>query len=163
MDPTTIKLITLIVGVATLIVGVATFVKAVFEFNGQNTLKRFEKFQEMRTRNDEDPDLKAVRDAMYGRSGSLKDLSTISKYAFMGFFEEIAMMLNSGLIREVVAFYMFSFDARQASKNEDFWCGIKRDDPYWSLFCSFCKQMIDLESRYKRNGKLDLPVREIVV
>ena len=75
----------------------------------------------------------------------------------MGFFEDIAFLMNSGLIRKEVASYMFAGDAIKAWNDDLFWSNDSREHPYWSLLKDFVSEMKDYETRlpYKK-GELKL-------
>jgi hypothetical protein len=52
----------------------------------------------------------------YKRQGAQKK----AEY-FLGFFEEVALMMNSGLIRKEVAHYMFGYYAIHCWDSKNFW------------------------------------------
>ena len=63
------------------------------------------------------------------------------KRDYLGLFEEIAIAMNSGLIKAEVAHYMFGYYALLCRDSPDFWSNVNRASPYWSLFHDFCDQM----------------------
>src|SRR6266436_1744641 len=130
------------IALMTLIVGVFTATKGFFEFRRDNSLKRIEKFQQMRNKYGEDEQIQRVdlalnfkqdqpdkfRDAVIG-------LDFNDKMAFLMFFEEVALLHNSGILNVDVVFYSFSWDALLAYESDEFWDSVlKRDDPYLALF-----------------------------
>ena len=62
----------------------------------------------------------------------------------MGFLEEVALMVNSGLIRKEVAHYMFGYYVLLTDRCENFWDGLDRDSQYWSVFRQLAAQMKSL-------------------
>ncbi len=64
---------------------------------------------------------------------------------FLGFYEEIAIMVNSGLIKQELAFYMFGYYAIQAAEMGDFKSYIEEDREYWGLFIQFAGRMKAIE------------------
>ena len=132
-----------VTGGLSLVVGLVTFAKAVVEFRLQNSLKRFEKYQEMNKVYSADPTLTTLRDALRIGGQVLAEFDAIEKYKFMAFYEDIAMMCQSGLMRMEVASYLFGFDARAASNSAEFIAnlGNVRTDSNWLLFWSFCDRL----------------------
>ena len=71
--------------------------------------------------------------------------------ALLAFYEEIALAVQSGLLREDTANYMFGYYAVKIKKSAHFWIGL--DDPtegYWKLFHDFAKRM---EAQQKKLGE----------
>jgi hypothetical protein len=71
------------------------------------------------------------------------------KRDFLGFFEEVAIMVNSGLIRKEVAHYMFGYYVIDCWKSKSFWKGIQRDTNFMALFNDFAVRMNSIEESYK--------------
>jgi hypothetical protein len=147
-------------GGLSLVVAVGTFVKAVAEFRLQNRLKRFEKYQEMNKLYNESPNLTAFRDALRMGGDILANYDVIEKYKFMAFYEDIAMMCQSGLMRIEVAAYLFGYDAREASGRPEFVANLDdvRNDPNWTLFWNFCNRLDACIAAFNRRvGALGVP------
>ena len=86
-------------------------------------------------------------------SNTLRLLPWIEKRDFVGFFEELALMAESGLIRTSVVHYMFGYYAVECSKSDEIWNdtdGLKRDSRYWALFHSFANRMQIEEKKFVR-------------
>jgi hypothetical protein len=75
------------------------------------------------------------------------------KMEFMAFFEDIAFLMNSGLIKKEVAFYMFGYDVITAYNNDIFWSEDFRKDKLWSLLTDFVNQMTQTQKTFKYNRK----------
>jgi hypothetical protein len=120
-------------GGLSLVVAAGTLVKTVGEFRLQNRLKRFEKYQEMNKFYTGDPTLTTLRDALRTGGEVLATHDVIEKYKFMAFYEDIAMMRQSGLMRMEVAAYLFGYDAREASSHPEFVANLGdiHSDPNW--------------------------------
>jgi hypothetical protein len=56
-------------------------------------------------------------------------------------FEEVALMLNSGIIRPAVAHYMFGYYAIRCGRSTHFWNSVNRHASYWALFNDFVARM----------------------
>lgn len=87
----------------------------------------------------------------------LREYSPDEKRNFLGFFEEIALLSNSGLIRKEVAHYMFGYYAIRCWQSKNFWYNMERDSPYWFLFRKFAIDMQEIEKNMPApNRKLSL-------
>ena len=83
------------------------------------------------------------------KSSKLAQLPYTEKLLFLGFYEEVAILVNSGLMKKHVAHYMFSYYAICCWESDHFWTGtnvMNRDSPYWYLFRNFVKQMQAIEA-----------------
>jgi hypothetical protein len=124
-------------------VGIAafTFVKVLFEYMDQGAQKRVERFLEMRKRLKENNLFKELCSLLEHGDPKLAAMPFKDKRELLGFFEEIAIMLNSGVTRKEVAHYMFGYYAIRCWESDDFWQGVNRDSPYWALFKNFALQI----------------------
>jgi hypothetical protein len=104
----------------------------------EGRLKGFELFQQMQSRYRQDPSIQAVFRSLYpGHYGGEKQPpATIKdKLDFMGFYEELAIMVNSGILRDDAAYYTFGIDAVEFYNKASEW----QTDPVWKLFNSFAQ------------------------
>ncbi|MAU10041.1 MAG: hypothetical protein CL607_09490 [Anaerolineaceae bacterium] len=129
------------------LVALGSFVLAVVEYQRQGALKRAEHFFVMRKSYREDSDFQKISDLLEDDSQELKKIPYADKRRFLGFYEEIALMMNSGLVRKELAHYMFGYDAIRCLESEHFWVGAAPDldSKYWILFNTFAKQMKEVE------------------
>jgi hypothetical protein len=105
--------------------------------------KRAEHFFKLRDKYNSDPAFIKIREiidspdpnAMSSRIGDDE------KRKFLGFYEEIAIMVNSKLIKEELAFYMFGYYAIRCTKLEVFKTYINEDAAYWKVFSEFATKM----------------------
>jgi len=74
------------------------------------------------------------------------DIPLIDRYYFLGYYEEIAIAMNSKLIKNDVAHYMVGYFAIRCWESENFWKGINRKSYYWSVFKKFVDTMQKLEN-----------------
>jgi hypothetical protein len=135
-----------ILGVA---VAVATFLKVILEYGHQGAQKRFEYFVLMRKRFKENPSFTKMCDLLEDDDDSLSGLSFKDKRDFLGFFEEVAIMVFSGLIRKEIALHMFGYYAIDCWKSAHFWANLDRDSPFVSLFKGFALEMLATEPFYR--------------
>jgi hypothetical protein len=149
-----ISAISAAVAILTLVVGVGAFFKAIVEYKRQNAIKRFEIFQAMNRRFDDDQFVR-LREFLDDDSKELSQTSYTLKHNFLGFFEELAISVNSKVMSENVAFYMFGYYAIRCWESKEFWKGdklIQKESIYWALFRSFALRMKNLENRLGSGG-----------
>ena len=131
-----------IVGVT---IALVTLIKAVFEYSSHGAQKRAEHFLAMRQRFKGNESFRSLCAMLDGDDRELADVAFKEKRDLLGFFEEVALMVNSHLIREPVAHYMFGYYAVRCYQSDQFWNGVNRDSSYWSLFTDFAKRMEAME------------------
>lgn len=134
-----------IIGVA---IALFTLVKGFIEYQQQGRQKRAEHFLHMRERFKDSVDFKQMCDLLESNDRRLRDLPFKEKRDLLGFFEEIALMVNSGLVNTVIAHYMFGYYAIQCWKSDNFWYQLNRDSVYWALFRDFVEKMIAVEKSF---------------
>ena len=72
---------------------------------------------------------------------NLQNYSFEEKRAYIAFFEEIALLTNSKLIKPDVAYYMFGYYAVKCLSSENFWRGFaNKADIHWIIFMNFSKK-----------------------
>jgi hypothetical protein len=115
-------------GIAATAVGL---VMGYFEYLRQGRQRRAEKYFELvREFAKHDP----ILDLLRKDSPALKRLKPIQKERFLGFYEDLALLINSGLIQEHLAFYTFGYWLDQAWNSKHFWDDPKnKEDGYWFL------------------------------
>ncbi|MFN8748703.1 MAG: hypothetical protein ACK5ZE_13900 [Pseudanabaena sp.] len=141
-------LLTLILSTIVAIVGLATFIKALIEYRRSSATKRLELFLMMRTRLREDPEFKEICELLESDDPKLREIPLVQRDRFTGFFEELAIMHNSKLINDDVAFYMFGYFAIRCNHSENFWHGLNRNQKLWALFFSFAKDMEKADRKF---------------
>jgi hypothetical protein len=132
--------ITAIVGMIALIV---TVFRALYEYSKQNRLARFEKYENLSKGWSEDKDIQEMIVLLDNDpEGKLVNIPSSKKEAFVGFYEEIALMLESGILKQQIAYYMFGYHTIRCYESKDFWTkDMDLEGPYWTLFRRFAKQM----------------------
>ena len=133
----------------------------VSEYIRQGKQKRAEHFFNLRKKWKENVVFKKIRDLIESDDTELINTSLTDKYDYLGLFEEIAIMKNSGLIKSEVTYYMFGYYAVMCWKSTNFWddkeigtnC-LNRDGCYWKVFVDFAKDcMIFDEKENNFNSK----------
>jgi hypothetical protein len=126
-----------------------TLFQGLVEYIRQGSQKRAELFMEMRRRLKENESFKEILALLEKDEPALEAIPFKDKRDLLGFFEEIALMTHSGLIRKEVAGYMFGYYAIRCWESEHFWNNIMRWHDAWSLFRDFVEQMTALEKSFK--------------
>jgi hypothetical protein len=140
------------VGALTFVVAIGTLIKAIIEYQRQNAVKRFEKFQEINKRLDE-PNMASLKPLLETDAPELMTVPYIQKHDFLGIHEEIAIMVNTKIMKKKVAYYMYGYYAIRCYRSKYFWEGEEtpgRDSIYWSLFNEFAREMLDIETKSVR-------------
>jgi len=127
------------------IVGLITFFTGVLEYVRQGRQHRAQNFVQMRRRFLETPQYREILDMLATDDPKLREASVQEKRNFVGFLEEVALMVNSRLIRREVAHYMFGYYVLLTAKSEHFWENLDRGGRYWTVFRSFASDMAQLE------------------
>lgn len=139
-----------IVGV---IIALATLVKGVIEYTHQGAQRRAEKYFDLENAFFSNDEFKEICDLLESDDPRLAQIPYKAKLHFLGFHEQVALMLNSKLIRPAVAHYMFGYFAIRCWESDHFWAGVERDSIYWSLFTAFAKQMKESEGKFHLDAK----------
>ncbi len=131
-------------------IALATLIKGTLEYIKQGAVKRAELFLEMRDKYTKFFYLFDMLDHQDTDEGcnKLRALQFEEKLRFLGFYEELALMIESGLIRRGVAHYMFGYYAIVCWKSDHFWNEEDREDPYWRLFRLFVERMLKEEQNF---------------
>jgi hypothetical protein len=133
------------------IVALSTFASGVLEFARQGRQRRAENLVNMRRRFLETPQYREILDMLQGNDPGIAECSIQERRNFVGFLEEIALMVNSRLIKLEVAQYMFGYYVLLVARNDLFWKGLRHGDVYWTLFDQFAKQIEALETHPQPN------------
>ncbi|MFA6562379.1 MAG: hypothetical protein WCV00_10775 [Verrucomicrobiia bacterium] len=132
------KDITTMLGV---IVGAAAVVKGVAEYVRQSAQKRAEYFVSIQRRLVENQTFITILELIERDDPKVSEIPLRERRELLSLFEEVAIMLNSGLIRESVAHYMFGYHAIDCWKSEALWKDLERESQYWSVFRDFVQRM----------------------
>ena len=91
----------------------------------------------------------------------LAELPLHEKRRYVGFFEDVALTLYSGLVSTEIADYMFGYYARACWDSRAFWSGEmgNKAHPYWMLFAVFCRDMTKQQEQFESSCTNDDYVR----
>lgn len=75
-----------------------------------------------------------ILDLLREDSPRLRKLRPAQRERFLGFYEDLALLVNSGLIQEHLAFYAFGYWLDKVWTSKHFWADPKnKEDSYWFL------------------------------
>jgi hypothetical protein len=129
-----------------------------------NALARFEKYQSINEYFEESKETSRVRNAadndynaqVSGNNSIIlsgsnwKVVQKDDKYLFISHYEQMALILQTGLITEDIVFYVYGYELIKVDGNDNFWKNNdSREDPYWKLYKHFCEEMLAYRERYK--------------
>lgn len=134
------------------IVGLVTLIFGLFQYRKSLLQKRSEQFLIMRSRYVDNTEFQELFSMLEIDDVNLIDIPYKRKLKILGFYEELALMVNSKLIKKEVAFYMFAYHAIRIWGSKYFWTGrdfeIDKSSIYWSLFKKFALDMIDYQQSF---------------
>ncbi len=131
------------------VVALITFLHGVLEYQRQGAQLRTQQFVQMRRRLTEDSSFRTICEMLDTDDPRLRDIPLQQKRNFGGFMEEVALLVNSGVLTKEVAHYMFGYYAILCDRSVNFWHNIDRTSIYWNIFDDFVDQMKSCEARFK--------------
>jgi len=144
--PTTVMVLGTLFAIVTLVIGV-------LEYRKKNMLTRIELYLQMRDYYARDKNLKQVCQALGDGDTPISALTYEQKRQFLGTMESVALLVNSKVMNDHVAMYMFGYYAIAAWESDEFWNhgNLKREDPMWALFKQFCLTNIKIKNKFNKN------------
>ena len=127
------------------VIALTTFFSGVLEYARQNHTKRAEQFVLMRRRFLEDPLFRDILNCLATDDPKLAGFPIQDRRNFIGFLEEVALMVNSRIIRREIAHYMFGYYVLLADKSQNLWANLDRESVYWTVFRNFAALMRKME------------------
>lgn len=132
--------------------------KGVIEFRLQGTQKRAEVFLKKQAEYFGNKAFNEIRTLLETDSAALSTIPVEDKRAYLTFFEEVAILRNSKLLNDNLAFYMYGYYAAMCLQSEHFWSNINKDKTYWIVFLSFAESMRDRIAKGKEAVHGDIAV-----
>ena len=77
-------------------------------------------------------------------SPELQNIPLEDRFALLGLFEVIAIMMNSGMIKKSIVHYMFGYYAIRCRNSKSFGHNVNFDSGYWKVFERFVCQMKEI-------------------
>lgn len=125
--------------------------KGFTEFVLQGTQKRADMFLKKQGEYFGNKSFNDIRALLEFDDPKLQGLGFEEKRAYLTFFEEIAVLKNSGLISADLAYYMFGYYASKCLESQNFWSNINKQDIFWNVFLRFATEM---QSRLRSQGEV---------
>lgn len=148
MDALTIDIIKTVATVGTAVVAIVTIMKGYSEYKLSGIQKRVELFEKYRQKLKENDSLKKIIGLLETEDPGIRYVSLTDRYLFLGFYEEIALLVNSKVLKPEIAHYMFAYYAKKCWTSDDFWFDLNRQSMYWRIFREFVEAMISLEEKH---------------
>jgi transglutaminase-like putative cysteine protease len=139
-----------IIGVA---IALLTLIKAIVEYSQQGAQKRIELYLKVRSKFDDNPTFAEIRRLLDDGDPRIAEFSFKDRSDYASYFEEVALLKNSGVIKPDVAFYMFAWEATQCWQSDDFWQGFDKSDRYWGLLRIFVEEMESISKGFEVRRK----------
>jgi hypothetical protein len=142
------------------IIGLITLIFGLFQYRKSLLQKRSEQFLEMRKRYVDNTDFQKLFSMLETDDAKLREIPYKLKLRLLGFYEELALLVNSKLIKKEVAFYMFAYHAIRIWESNNFWsCKgfglVDKNSPYWSRFMKFAIDMRNYQQLFTKQMKND--------
>jgi hypothetical protein len=135
------------------VVGVVVASKGIIEYTQQNAIRRLELFQAMRKRFEESPAMQRVRAALEAdKEDAVTSLAKNDKVDFLAFYEDLALMVDSRMMRPEIAQYWFGFYVVLANEKQAFWADLNPNLPYWRVVRQFAQKMQSAEKALGQSG-----------
>lgn len=147
------KNITIILGV---VVSTYSLFTSVSEYSKQGTQKRANYFFELQRRFKEKDIFKKICLLCENDDPAIKEIPLRYKMDLLVFFEEIALAMNSKLIKKEVVHYMFGYYIIKCWRSSNLWYDIEKDNPHWKLFHELAIQMEKIETKEVEYNHLKL-------
>ena len=129
-------------------IALVALAKGIAEYIKQGSQKRADHFFAIRSKLKSNPTFEEICALLEVDDQKLLGISFKDKRSFLGLFEEVALMVNSGFIKRDIAHYMFGYYALRCWDSKHFWYQVNRESIYWSLFKEFVQEMRLIEKNF---------------
>jgi hypothetical protein len=123
------------------VIALVTFVTGALEYARRGRYDRAQSLVETRRRFLESRIFRECLPLLESDDPRLAELPVQERRAFLGFFEEVALMTDARLIKEEVASYMFGYYVGLAARSRHLWAGLDPNSRYWTLFRDFASRI----------------------
>lgn len=149
MDIGTFKDVSIIVGG---LIAFITLWTGMIQYGRQSHALRANQFIEMRRRFLENPGFRELLTLIAQGNEEVANKPSQDRRNLVGFLEEVALLMNSGLIKKDVVHYMFGQAAIAIDTCEPFWNGLDKESEYWTVFRGFVRDMKTGPSQLPKNA-----------
>lgn len=146
--------------IAAALVAAGTLFSGYRQYRQQNRQKRYEFVAQMRDKAAKDANFQNITRLLEIDGDGLAEIPLRDRSAFLAFYEELALMVNSRFINKEVAHYLFGkYLVLSWYESEDFWVpieiggvrrGLNRALPHWSVLEGFAEEMRVLHEERER-------------
>lgn len=143
--------------ISIIVAGVIAFFtlwQGLFQYARQGHATRASQFIQMRRRFLEDAVFKDLLNLIAEADPRISETPIQDRRNLVGFLEEVALMMNSGLLKPEVAHYMFGYYVLLIQECEPFWTDLDRSSEYWDVFHGFVQSMRKFDLRKHNAQKL---------
>lgn len=120
----------------------------------QIRIQRIQNFVELRRRFFEDSTFRNLLNLLATDDPALAQAPVQDRRNLVGFFEEIALMVNSKALTPQVAHYMFGYYVALVDRSENFWMNLDKGGVYWTVFRRFAARLAEREKETGRGAPL---------
>lgn len=133
--------------IVSVLVAAAVSVKALTEYVRQSAQKRADFFFSISKRIESNRTYVQILQMLEADDPKVAEVPLGDRRELLGLFEEVAILLNSGLVRESVAHYFFGYFAIDCWESGPMWTGLDRESPHWIVLRDFVSRMKDYGAR----------------
>lgn len=138
MDLTTVKDVSIVVAGIVAFIGLLS---GAIEYMRRGRQERAQHFLDSRRRFLEDPSFRHILNLLATDDEALCNIPIQERRNLVGFLEEVALMVDSKLIRLEVAHYMYGYYVLLVADSKHFWDGLDPDSQYWAVFRRFAQRL----------------------
>ena len=138
MDLTTVKDVSIVVA------GIVAFIGLLsgsVEYFRRGRQERAQHFLDLRRRFLEDESFRRILNMLASDDSGLRTIPVQERRNLVGFLEEVALMVDSRLIRLDVAHYMYGYYVGLVADSQNFWDGLDPESEYWAVFRGFAQRL----------------------
>lgn len=122
-----------------------TFFIALVNYKLMLKQKKVELYEGYRQKMKENLDFQKITSMLENDEDGLREIPIICRYQFLGFYEDISILIKNKLMNPYVAHYMFAYFALRCGESKNFWFEINRESIYWKEFNDFVDEMNAIE------------------
>jgi hypothetical protein len=149
-----IEEIKIIITIISGLIAIISIMKALLEYSKKNQLDRAKVYIELRKRFKETDNFATIISYLDSGDKRLATIDISDKLKFLGFLEEVALMVNSGLLNKKIANQSFGFYIRRAWENQYMWWeGNHKDSEYRILLHWLYNECVKIHQT-KRSKKI---------
>ena len=138
MDLTTVKDVSIVVAGIVAFIGLLS---GAIEYRRRGRQERAQHFLDSRRRFLEDESFRHILNQLATDDATLSNIPIQERRNLVGFLEEVALMVDSKLIRLEVAHYMYGYYVLLVADSKHFWKGLDPDSQYWVVFRQFASRL----------------------